>query len=134
MRTAADARDGSRIGYTRRRHVLRSSIRVGGFMSQPYIGEIRMFAGNFPPAGWAFCNGQLTAIAENDALFALIGTTYGGDGQSTFSLPDLQGRVPIHMGTDSFGDSYVIGQKSGSETVSLVSSHIPAHSHLPRAA
>ena len=70
-------------------------------MAQPYIGEIRMFAGNFNPVGWAFCNGQLLPIAENEALFQLIGTTYGGDGQSTFALPNLQSRVPIHMGTNA---------------------------------
>src|SRR5437899_11539288 len=103
-------------------------------MAQPYVGEIRMFAGNFAPAGWMFCEGQLLPISENETLFQLIGTTYGGDGQSTFGLPDLQGRVPIHMGTDSFGDNYVIGQKAGSETVTLVSSQMLAHSNLSRAA
>ena len=97
-------------------------------MSQPYIGEIRMFGSNFPPAGWAFCQGQLLSIANNQALFALIGTTYGGDGQTTFALPNLQSRFPMHQ-----GNSFVIGQSGGSETVALTANTIPAHSHLPRA-
>ena len=99
-------------------------------MGTPYVGEIRMFAGNFAPAGWAFCNGALLAISENDVLFTLIGTTYGGDGQSTFALPDLQSRVPVHMGTGG-GSSYIIGQSSGVESVTLTTSQIPAHSHVP---
>src|SRR5260370_11612811 len=98
-------------------------------MAQPYVGEIRMFGGNFAPAGWAFCAGQLMAIGQNDALFNLIGTTYGGDGQSTFALPNLQGRIPIHQGTDGFGNPYVIGQLSGSENVTLTLNEIPAHTH-----
>jgi microcystin-dependent protein len=85
-----------------------------------------MFGGNFAPSGWAFCNGQLLAISENETLFNLIGTTYGGDGQSTFGLPDLQGRVPVHQ-----GPSFTIGQLSGSETVTLTVQQIPAHSHPP---
>jgi len=93
-----------------------------------FLGEIRLFAGNFPPQGWAFCDGALLSIAQNDALFALIGTTYGGDGQSTFALPDLRGRVPLHQGTLA-GNSYVIGQKAGVESVTLTSNHLPAHSH-----
>jgi microcystin-dependent protein len=93
-------------------------------MGQPYIGEIRMFGGNFAPAGWAFCNGQLIAISENDALFNLIGTTYGGDGQSTFALPDLQGRIPVHEGS-----GYVLGQAGGVETVTLTVGQVPAHNH-----
>ncbi len=93
-------------------------------MSSPYIGEIRMFGGNFAPVGWAFCNGAVMAIAENDVLFELIGTTYGGDGQETFNLPDLQGRIPIHQGS-----GFVIGQVAGTETVTLVSTQIPAHNH-----
>src|ERR671934_1375449 len=93
-------------------------------MSQPFIGEIRMFAGNFAPAGWAFCNGQLLAISENDALFNLIGTTYGGDGQSTFALPDLRSRVPIHQ-----GNSHVLGEMGGVETVTLTTNQIPSHTH-----
>ncbi len=88
-----------------------------------------MFGGNFAPAGWAFCAGQLMAISENDTLFNLIGTTYGGDGQSTFGLPDLRGRVPIHMGTGG-GGSYSISQTGGAETVQLNTTQIPIHSHL----
>lgn len=98
-------------------------------MSTPYIGEIRMFGGNFAPAGWAFCNGQLLAISENEALFTLIGTTYGGDGQSTFALPDLQGRIPIQQGTGPDGSSYVLGQRAGAETVTLTTQQIPGHTH-----
>jgi microcystin-dependent protein len=100
-------------------------------MSQPYVGEIRMFAGNFAPAGWAFCNGQLIPISENDTLFNLIGTTFGGDGQSTFALPDMQSRVPVHQGTSPFGDVYVLGQLAGVETVTLTTNQIPSHSHAP---
>src|SRR6266478_4251251 len=98
-------------------------------MSSPFIGEIRMFAGNFAPVGWAFCNGALMAIAENDALFNLIGTTYGGDGQTTFALPDLQSRVPIHMGQGSGLSNYVIGEKAGVESVTLTTNQIPIHTH-----
>jgi len=87
-----------------------------------------MFGGNFAPVDWAFCNGELMAISQNDALFTLIGTTYGGDGQNTFALPNLQGRVPVHQGSSPFG-SYVIGQLAGSETVTLSSQQIPAHTH-----
>jgi microcystin-dependent protein len=92
---------------------------------QPFIGEIRMFGGNFAPQGWAFCNGQLLPISENTALFALIGTTYGGDGQSTFALPNLQGRIPVHQGS-----GFVIGQAAGRETVPLTTVQLPSHSHL----
>ena len=98
-------------------------------MSQPFVGEIRMFGGSFAPAGWAFCNGQLIPIAENDTLFNLIGTTYGGDGQETFALPDLQSRVPIHAGTGPDGIPYQLGEKAGVETVTLTISQTPAHSH-----
>ena len=93
-------------------------------MAQPYVGEIRMFAGNFAPAGWLFCDGQLVPISENETLFNLIGTTYGGDGQSTFGLPDLRGRVPIH-----FGNGFALAETGGVETVNLTVSQIPAHSH-----
>jgi microcystin-dependent protein len=96
-------------------------------MSSPFIGEIRMFAGNFAPVGWAFCNGALIPISENDALFNLIGTTYGGDGESTFALPDLQSRVPVHV-----GPGFALGQTGGAETVTLTTSQIPAHSHVPQ--
>ena len=98
-------------------------------MSSPYVGEIRMFGGNFAPAGWAFCSGQLMPISENETLFQLIGTTYGGDGQSTFALPDLQGRIPLHMGTASSGTTYQIGEKAGVETVTLTTQQIPGHNH-----
>lgn len=97
-------------------------------MAQPYVGEIRMFAGNFPPNGWAFCNGAPMAISENDVLFTLIGTTYGGDGQNTFNLPDLQSRVPIHMGTQG-GTTYQIGETAGVEQVTLTVNQIPSHNH-----
>src|SRR5215472_6168225 len=93
-------------------------------MSQPYVGEIRMFAGNFAPAGWMFCEGQLHPISENETLYNLIGTTYGGDGQSTFALPDLRGRVPIH-----FGNGFTLAETGGVETVTLTTQQIPAHSH-----
>ena len=96
-------------------------------MSQPFIGEIRMFGGNFAPVGWAFCNGALMAIDQNDALFNLIGTTYGGDGQTTFALPNLQSCVPIHV-----GPGFALGQSGGAESVTLTTSQIPAHSHLPQ--
>lgn len=93
-------------------------------MSQPYVGEIRLFGGNFAPNGWAFCNGQLMAIAENTTLFQLIGTTYGGDGQTTFALPDLRGRIPVHQ-----SGSFSIGQTSGAESVTLTTAQLPAHTH-----
>jgi microcystin-dependent protein len=93
-------------------------------MSQPYVGEIRMFAGNFAPAGWAFCDGQLLPISENETLFNLIGTTYGGDGQQTFALPELRGRIPIHQ-----GGGRIIGQMEGSEQVTLTQQQMPAHAH-----
>ncbi|HEX8710118.1 MAG TPA: tail fiber protein [Pyrinomonadaceae bacterium] len=97
-------------------------------MSDPYIGEIRMFGGSFAPAGWAFCQGQDVAISQNDALFMLLGTTYGGDGQSTFGIPDLQGRIPIHAGTLN-GTPYTLGEKSGTETVTLTTQQMPIHNH-----
>ena len=99
-----------------------------GVMAQPYIGEIRCCGFNFAPVGWAMCNGQLMAISENSALFNLIGTTYGGDGQSTFALPNLQSRVPIHQGSLA-GNNYVMGQIGGVETVTLSTAELPAHSH-----
>jgi microcystin-dependent protein len=93
-------------------------------MSQPFVGEIRLFAGNFAPEGWATCDGQLIPISENPALFDLIGTIYGGDGQETFALPDLRGRVPVHQ-----GNSFTIGQLAGSETETLTTGQMPAHRH-----
>jgi microcystin-dependent protein len=98
-------------------------------MSNPFVGEIRMFAGNFPPAGWAFCNGQIQSIAENDVLFALIGTTYGGDGQTTFALPNLQSRVPMHFGQGPGLSNYTQGQTGGTESVTVIGSQLPAHNH-----
>jgi microcystin-dependent protein len=100
-------------------------------MGEPFIGEIRMFGGNFAPAGWAFCDGQLIPISENDALFTLIGTTYGGDGQETFAVPDLQGRIPIHAGAGPGGITYQLGEKGGVESVTLTVNQIPTHSHVP---
>ena len=95
-------------------------------MGSPFIGEIRMFGGNFAPAGWNFCDGSILSIAENDALFNLIGTTYGGDGQSTFAVPDLRSRVPIHTGGSLGG---VLGQQLGTEAVTLTTQQIPLHRH-----
>ena len=99
-------------------------------MSEPFLGEIRMFGGNFAPLGWAFCSGQLLPISQNDALFALIGTTYGGDGQTTFGLPDLRGRAPVHQGQGPGLDNYVLGQMSGTEQETLTVSQIPGHTHF----
>ncbi|MFJ7951294.1 phage tail protein [Lysinibacillus sp. NPDC096418] len=95
-----------------------------------YVGEIRMFAGNYAPQGWAFCNGQLLQIANNEVLFALIGTTYGGDGLTTFALPDFQGRVVLHQGTNpKTGTPFVMAKKGGAETVTLATTQLPAHTH-----
>jgi microcystin-dependent protein len=93
-------------------------------MAQPFVGEIRMFGGNFAPLGWMFCEGQILAIADNSVLFALIGTTYGGDGVTTFALPDLRGRVPLHS-----GNTFIIGQAAGAESVTLTVQQVPVHSH-----
>jgi microcystin-dependent protein len=98
-------------------------------MGQPYVGEIRMFGGNFAPAGWEFCNGQLVPISENETLFQLIGTTYGGDGQTTFAMPDLRSRVPIHMGTGSGLSTRILAEAAGVENVTLNLNQIPAHTH-----
>src|SRR5687767_2290271 len=93
-------------------------------MAQPYVGEIRMFAGNFAPVGWMFCEGQLLPISENETLFQLIGTTYGGDGQSTFALPDLRGRIPIHQ-----GNGFILAETGGAEEITLTTQQIPVHTH-----
>jgi microcystin-dependent protein len=93
-------------------------------MAQPYVGEIRMFAGNFAPAGWMFCEGQLLPISENETLFQLIGTTYGGDGQSTFALPDLRGRIPLHQ-----GNGFILAETGGAEEITLTVQQIPSHTH-----
>jgi microcystin-dependent protein len=99
-------------------------------MSNPFVGEIRMFASSFAPAGWAMCNGAPMAISENDVLFNLIGTTYGGDGQSTFNLPDLQGRVPIHAGQGpGISQNYQLGEQAGTESVTLTTQQMPTHTH-----
>lgn len=103
-------------------------------MSNPFIGEIRMFGGNFAPTGWAFCDGSEMAISQNDTLFNLIGTTYGGDGVTTFNLPDLRGRLPVHQGTGSEGAVYALGQTGGVETVTLTAQQMPSHLHAPAAA
>lgn len=99
-------------------------------MAQPYVGEIRIFAGNFAPNGWMFCEGQTLPISENEVLFQLIGTTYGGDGQETFNLPNLASRVPIHMGTGPDGTTYQIGEMAGVEQVTLSVQQIPNHTHV----
>src|SRR5439155_12627692 len=93
-------------------------------MAQPYVGEIRMFAGNFAPAGWMFCEGQLLPISENETLFNLIGTTYGGDGQTTFALPDLRGRIPLHQ-----GNGFILAEEGGAEEITLNVPQTPAHTH-----
>jgi len=93
-------------------------------MSQPYVGEIRLFAGNFAPLGWLFCDGSLLPISENEVLFQLIGTTYGGDGQSTFALPDLRGRIPLHQ-----GNGFIVGETGGTPEITLTAGQIPAHLH-----
>jgi len=98
-------------------------------MGEPFVGEIRIFAGNFAPAGWMFCEGQLLPISEFETLFNLIGTTYGGDGQSTFALPDLRGRLPIHMGTDPTGNTYILAESGGVEEVTLTTNQMPTHNH-----
>jgi microcystin-dependent protein len=99
-------------------------------MTDPFIGELRIFAGNFPPQGWLFCDGLTLAISEYDVLFALIGTTYGGDGQNTFRLPDLRGRVPISQGTGSGGiGTYQLAQTGGAESVALTSQQLGGHNH-----
>ena len=97
-------------------------------MALPYVGEIRMFAGNFAPAGWMFCDGSLLPISENETLFQLIGTTYGGDGQSTFGLPDLRGRLPVHQ-----GNGFILAETGGVEEVTLTVNQIPAHTHAMQA-
>lgn len=106
--------------------------RDGGAGGSPYVGEIRFFAGNFAPGGWATCDGQLMAISQNTALFSLLGTYYGGNGQSTFALPDLQGATPIHQGQGPGLEEYFIGQQGGAASVTLLESEIPSHSHTVR--
>ncbi|RZJ06666.1 MAG: phage tail protein [Rubrivivax sp.] len=98
-------------------------------MSNPYIGEVRLFGGNFAPVGWAFCHGQLLSIAEYEVLFQLIGTTYGGDGETTYALPDLRGRVPMHQGHGPGLTTRTLGERDGTETVTLTASQMPRHTH-----
>lgn len=97
--------------------------------ASPYIGEITLFTGNFAPVGWAFCDGKSLSIADNTTLYTLIGTTYGGDGQQSFNLPDLRGRLPIHQGRSNLGTTYVLGESAGTETVTLTQQQMPAHTH-----
>ena len=99
-------------------------------MSEPFIGEIVLFAGNFAPRGWMLCQGQILSIAQNTALFSILGTTYGGNGQTTFALPDLRGRVPLGQGQGPGLSPYVLGEASGTENVTLISTEMPAHTHL----
>ncbi len=98
-------------------------------MSEPFVGEIRMFAGNFAPRGWAYCDGQLLAVSQNDALFSLLGTIYGGDGRTTFGLPDLRGRIPIHAGTGPGLSDRRLGAKAGGENETLTTNQLASHSH-----
>ena len=102
-------------------------------MSEPFVGEIKMFAGNFAPRGFAFCDGQLLAVSQNDALFSLYGTIYGGDGRTTFGLPDLRGRIPLHQGSGPGLSARRLGSKGGSENETLTVSQMPSHSHTAQA-
>lgn len=102
-------------------------------MADPFVAEIRIFPFNFAPKGWAWCDGQLLPLSQNTALFSLLGTTYGGNGKSNFALPDLQGRAPMHPGQGPGLSLHDLGETGGSETVSLLESEIPAHSHVLRA-
>ncbi len=99
------------------------------YSQEQYLGEIRMFAGSFAPRGWAMCNGQLLPVNQNQALFSLLGTTYGGNGQTSFALPDFRGKVPVHFGQGSGLSAYSLGQTGGSETATISISQMPAHSH-----
>src|SRR3982751_1504225 len=99
-------------------------------MADPFVAEIRIYPFNFPPKGWAFCDGQLLPLSQNTALFSLLGTTYGGDGKSTFALPDLQGRAPMHPGQGPGLSLHDLGETGGAETVSLLTSETPGHNHL----
>jgi microcystin-dependent protein len=102
-------------------------------MSEPFLAEIRMFGGNFAPRGWALCNGQILPIAQNTALFSLLGTTFGGNGQTTFALPDLRGRVPVHPGQGPGLSNYDLGEVTGTESVTILTNQMPAHTHLAAA-
>ncbi len=100
-------------------------------MSEPFVGEVRMFAGNFAPRGWALCDGQLLAVSQNDALFSLLGTIYGGDGETTFGLPDLRGRIPLHAGSGPGLSPRALGARGGAEAVTLTVNQLPSHDHGP---
>jgi microcystin-dependent protein len=100
-------------------------------MSEPFLGQISAFSFNFPPKGWALCNGQLLPINQNQALFSLLGTTYGGDGRVNFALPNLQGRIPLHFGQSPVGSPYTLGQVGGEAAHTLISAELPAHTHVP---
>ena len=102
-------------------------------MGTPYLSEIRLMSFNFPPKGWAFCNGQLLAINQNQALFSLLGTTYGGNGTTTFALPNLEGRVPLHVGADTFGNNYTLGQSAGEASHTVTIPELPPHVHTLQA-
>ena len=102
-------------------------------MSEPFLAEVRIFGFNFPPRGWAFCDGQILPISQNESLFSLLGTTYGGDGRTSFGLPELRGRTPIHVGQSNGGANHNLGQKGGEESVLLNIAEIPAHTHVARA-
>jgi microcystin-dependent protein len=102
-------------------------------MSEPFLSEIRMVGFNFAPRGWAFCDGQILPINQNQSLYSLLGTTYGGDGRTSFALPDLRGRAPIHVGGSNGGGSHGLGSKSGEETVTLSAAQMPQHTHTARA-
>lgn len=103
-------------------------------MVDPFVGEIRMFAGEFPPSGWALCDGQILSVAQNEALFSLLGSSYGGDGQSTFGLPDLRGRIPIHYGSGPGLSTRSLGQKGGAENETISLAQLPSHEHSLQAA
>jgi microcystin-dependent protein len=120
--------NGTRELYFLARESNRKDSKEVSFMSQPFIGEVKLVGFNFPPVGWATCNGALQSIAENSTLFQLIGTTYGGDGQQTYGLPDLQGRIPLHQGSNGVSN-YVMGQQGGVENVIVSLSQFPAHTH-----
>ncbi len=102
-------------------------------MSEPFLAEVRIVGFNFAPRGWAFCDGQILPINQNQSLYSLLGTTYGGDGRTSFALPDLRGRTPIHVGRSNGGDSHRLGQKSGEETHTLSAAEMPQHKHVARA-
>src|SRR5499426_4244130 len=103
-------------------------------MSEPFLGQIQPFGFNFAPTGWATCDGQILSIAQHTALFSLLGTTYGGNGQTTFRLPDLRGRVPVHQGQGPGLSPYTLGEVTGTENVTLITTQIPAHNHIAQSA